>query len=70
MRQEKNQLQEENRKLMGMLKDGKKMDSVLLQKENEDLRKEISAIRTNKESISPNSGEQKIQYYEKHLKKL
>lgn len=34
LRSEKNQLQEENRKLVSMLRDGKKMDGVLLQKEN------------------------------------
>lgn len=41
IRKERNELQEENRRLVGMLKDSKKWDVFLLQRENEKLMKTV-----------------------------
>lgn len=53
-----------------MLKDGNKMESATLTRENEILRREVERLKEAKDSVSPNSGDQRLQYYEKHLKKL
>jgi hypothetical protein len=46
-----------------MLKDGNKMEATTFVKENDMLKKELERLREAKESMSPNSGDQKLQYY-------
>jgi len=72
VRRERNDLQEENRKLINLLKDNKKWDIYLLQKENEKLSKQVRDMESS-DSVGPVSGEssnlkQKIMYYEKNMK--
>lgn len=58
------------------MKDGNKMDlnvvkreSDALRRDNEALRREIEHLR-NQSSVSPSTNDQKLLYYEKHLKVL
>eukprot|EP00828_Plagiopyla_frontata_P003703 TRINITY_DN11192_c0_g1_i2.p1 TRINITY_DN11192_c0_g1~~TRINITY_DN11192_c0_g1_i2.p1 ORF type:complete len:540 (+),score=78.71 TRINITY_DN11192_c0_g1_i2:95-1621(+) len=74
LKKERNQLQEENRGLVGMLKDNKKWDIYLLLRENEQIKKTLTEYQTN-DSVAPISGDtrnlkQKIQFYEKTIKQL
>ncbi|KAM3135011.1 protein of unknown function (DUF4472) [Paramecium bursaria] len=70
-RKERNDLQEENRKLVQYLKDAGKWDMVSLQKDNERLSKMIKEY----EMIGPTSGQsksvtQKINFYEQLVRQL
>jgi hypothetical protein len=74
MRRERNDLQEENRRLISLLKDNKKWDIYMLQKENEKLSRTLKDYESN-ESVAPISGDtvglkQKVMYYEKAMKQL
>jgi predicted nuclease with TOPRIM domain len=69
LKQEKSELAKENVKLAVLLKDGNKMDLNIILKENENLKKEIEGLR-NCSSISPATSDQKLKFYEKHLKLL
>lgn len=62
LREEKNVLAEENRRLAMLMKDGNKMDLNIVRKENEQLRKEVEALR-GQSSVSPSTNEQKLGYY-------
>lgn len=41
-----------------------------LRRENDNLKRQLQATRTNQSSISPSTNDQKLMYYEKHLKAL
>ncbi|KRX05294.1 P-loop containing nucleoside triphosphate hydrolase [Pseudocohnilembus persalinus] len=75
LRRERNDLQEENRRLINMLKDNKKWDIYLLQRDNERLLKTVKEIE-NGGPVGPTSGggdhqlRQKISYYEKTIKQM
>ena len=45
------------------------MDLNILKKENESLRKEVEAYKSSS-SVSPSTNDQKLKFYEKHLKAL
>jgi hypothetical protein len=45
------------------------MDLNILKKENENLKREIEALKSSS-SISPSTSDQKLKFYEKHLKLL
>lgn len=52
-----------------MLKDNKRLDLAVVTKENDQLKYELEKYK-GKDSVSPVSNDQKIIYYEKHIKKL
>ena len=45
------------------------MDMNILQKENESLKKELEFMKNNS-SVSPSTSDQKLKFYEKHIKLL
>lgn len=47
---------------MTLLKDGRKMDMNVVQKENENLKRELEHLK-NSASISPSTNDQKIKFY-------
>ncbi|EGR27555.1 kinesin-like protein, putative [Ichthyophthirius multifiliis] len=74
LRRERNDLFEENKRLVNMLKDNKKWDIYMLQKENERLVKSIKQYEDG-QSIAPISGDPgmmktKLMYYEKMIKSI
>lgn len=52
-----------------MLKDSNKLEIASILKQNESLKNEIDRMKS-KDSVSPVSNDQKLVYYEKHIKKL
>ncbi|CAD8184449.1 unnamed protein product [Paramecium octaurelia] len=75
LRKERNDLQEENRRLVTLLKDNKKWDVYILQRENERLMRQMKEQEVGLNSVGPMSGEakgvqQKLQLYERSLKQL
>lgn len=70
LRQERNELQEENRRLVQMLKDSKKWDSHLLQRDNERLQKMIKELETNGSVGGSSASAGKLKYFEKLTRQL